>query len=59
MSIRRIEAVTVSSNYSDFLAETLPHNLRHFDHYIVITRQDDAQTQQLCRKLGVECRVQI
>jgi hypothetical protein len=57
MSIRRLEAVTVCVNYADFMAETLPHNLRHFDHYIVVTREDDTATQRLCRSLGVECRV--
>ena len=56
MSVRRLEAVTVCVEYSDFLAETLPHNLRHFDNYVIVTRHDDAATQLLCRKLGVECR---
>ncbi len=53
---QRIEAITVCYNYSDFLTQTLPHNLRHFDHYIVVTHPDDHDTQTLCRQLGVECR---
>jgi hypothetical protein len=57
MSIRRLEGITVCVNYADFLGETLPHNLRHFDHFVVVTRADDRETQQLCKRLGVECRV--
>ena len=53
--MRRFEAVTVCVNYSDFLAETLPDNLRHFDHYVVVTSYEDTQTQDLCNHLGVEC----
>jgi len=56
MPIHRLEAVTVCHRYADFLGQTLPHNLRHFDHYLVVTHFDDAQTQDLCRQLGVECR---
>ena len=56
MPIRRLEAVTVCLEYSDFLGETLPHNVRHFDHYLVVTREDDRPTRELCRQLGVECR---
>jgi hypothetical protein len=56
MSVRRLEAVTVCVNYADFLAETLPCNLGHFDHLIVVTAEQDRATQQLCRRLGVECR---
>jgi hypothetical protein len=54
--MRRFEAITVCVNYSDFLAETLPNNLRYFDHFVVVTSYADTQTQDLCAHLGVECR---
>ena len=48
----KIEAVIVCVNYADFLAETLPHNLPHFDRTLVITAPHDLETQELCRKLS-------
>ena len=55
-AVSRIEAVTVCHNYADFLEQTLPRNLAHFDHYLVVTHEDDRRTINLCHKLGVECR---
>jgi hypothetical protein len=52
----KIEAVTVCVNYSDFLAETLPWNMQHFDKFVVVTSYEDKETQELCRRLSVECR---
>jgi hypothetical protein len=49
----KIEAVIVCVDYADFLAETLPHNLPHFDRVLVITAPKDVETQELCRKLSV------
>ncbi len=49
----KIEAVIVCVDYADFLAETLPHNLPHFDRVLVITAPRDVETQELCRKLSV------
>ena len=49
----KIEAVIVCVDYADLLAETLPHNLPHFDRTLVITSPEDRETQELCRKLSV------
>jgi hypothetical protein len=49
----KIEAVVVCVDYADYLAETLPHNLPHFDRTLVITAPRDVETQELCRKLSV------
>ncbi len=52
----KIEALTICAGYADFLAETLPRNAVHFDHVLVVTSFEDADTQQLCRELSIECR---
>jgi hypothetical protein len=49
----KIEAVIVCVDYADFLAETLPRNIPHFDRVLVITAPHDQETQDLCRKLSV------
>jgi hypothetical protein len=49
----KIEAVIVCVDYADFLAETLPHNLMHFDRTLVITAPRDVETQDVCRRLSV------
>ena len=49
----KIEAIITSVDYADFLAETLPYNIPHFDRILVITSKADAETQELCRKLSV------
>lgn len=39
-----IEAIIVCVNYSDFLEITLPKNINHFDHIIIITTPEDVNT---------------
>lgn len=51
----RIEAITTCVNYGDFLAHTLPHNLQHVDHMVVVTSHEDKATRDLCNHLGVVC----
>lgn len=56
MAIKRTEGICVCVNYADFLAETLPHNMKHFDHLTIVTSYDDHATQEVCDRLSVECR---
>jgi hypothetical protein len=50
-----IEAVTVCVNYSDFLAEAIPHNLPLLDLWTIVTTHEDRATQALCAKHGIHC----
>jgi hypothetical protein len=51
----RLEAVIVSLNYGDFLAETLPYNVQNLDRIVVVTGYADTMTKEVCRKWSVEC----
>ena len=53
----RIEALTISVGYGDFLAATLPENLPLLDGLAVVTSPDDAETQWVCRRHSVHCVV--
>ena len=48
-----LEAVTVCFNYSDFLAETIPYNIGHFDRWVIVTGKDDLDTQKVCRRFSL------
>lgn len=49
--------VVVCVNYDDFLALSLEANRKMFKEYIVITSPDDKNTQSLCCKYDVDCRI--
>lgn len=50
---RKIELIVVCKNYSDFLQITLPLNKKHFDNIVIVTADDDIDTQNLCKKQNV------
>jgi hypothetical protein len=51
----KLQVVTVSVNYSDFLVHTIEQNKRLFDRWIIVTDTKDTITKQLCDKHGVTC----
>jgi hypothetical protein len=50
-----LEAVTISVNYGDFLAHTLPANKEVFNSMVVITTPEDKETQNVCKFHNVQC----
>jgi hypothetical protein len=50
---RKIQALTVSVNYADFL-ECIAPNLRHFERWLVVTDEKDTRTQEVCRRHGMD-----
>ena len=51
-----IDAITVCSGYSDFLAQSLPVNLPHIHRLVVVTSPNDYETMEVCKTFSVECR---
>lgn len=51
-SKNRPVAITVSANYSDVLAHTLPHNIQFFKHWYIVTSPRDLETQRLVREFN-------
>lgn len=49
-----IEAITVSDQYSDFLAETVKWNIDHVDRWIIVSSPEDVATHEVCRKYNLE-----
>lgn len=50
----KLEAVIVCRDYADFLAETLPINLPHFDDVMVVTHHSDTETKKVCERNSIE-----
>ncbi len=51
----RIEAVITCVNYADFLKHSLPLNINHLDHIVIVTSPTDKETKDLCQHYGVVC----
>ncbi len=51
----KLQAITVSVNYSDFLIHTIKANKKVFDKWIVVTDLDDWITRRLCEENDVCC----
>jgi hypothetical protein len=54
----KLQVVTVSVNYSDFLKYTIEENYKLFDKWIIVTDTKDVETKQLCDRYsdkGVVC----
>lgn len=52
-----IVPVVVCVNYEDFLEVSLEANRRMFKDYVVVTSPEDKDTQSLCSRYQVDCRV--
>jgi hypothetical protein len=50
----KIEAVTVSVGYADFLREVIPYNLQHLDRWLIVTDARDQATREVCRQHNLE-----
>jgi len=46
----KLQAVTVSVNYSDFLVHMLEENAHLFDKWVIVTNHKDKATKELCDK---------
>lgn len=53
----KLEAVTVSVGYADYLSETVKWNKNLFDRWVVVTSEDDTATREVCRRNRVQCLV--
>lgn len=52
---KKVEAIIVCKNYSDYLELTLQENKKYFDNIIVVTELNDERTKLVCMINDVEC----
>jgi len=50
----KINSITCCVDFDDFLAITLPRNIRHFENTLVVTSIRDHKTQELVQQLGCQ-----
>lgn len=50
----KFRGITVCVEFHDLLQITLPHNLHHFDDFLVVTKPSDHATIEVCSRLGVD-----
>lgn len=51
----KLQAVTVSVNYADFLEVVVQENKKNFDKWIIVTDTKDVATKEVCDRHGLEC----
>lgn len=51
----KLQAVTVSVNYADFLEVVIPENKGLFDKWVIVTDTKDIATKELCDEHGLTC----
>lgn len=49
---RKIDAIVISVNCSDYLELTLPENIKYFNNYYIGTVATDLETIEICKKYG-------
>lgn len=50
-----LEAVTVCVGFSDLLSVTMPFNKSIIDNWIIVTSEEDVETQKLCNCYNIKC----
>ena len=51
----KLSGIVTCVNYDDYLTWTLPHNIEHFDEFVVVTDRNDLATQNIAEKNGAKC----
>src|SRR5580704_18701286 len=51
--MNKLEAVTVSVGYADYLAVVAQANINLFDRWVIVTTHGDSETREVCRKFSL------